>query len=51
MAIRPFEIIAGADNLDYEKRVGLIAELSRFSGAEGMIGGQIIDMEMKSAIM
>ena len=45
LAIRPFEIIAGADNLDYEKRVGLIAELSRFSGAEGMIGGQIIDME------
>lgn len=45
LAIRPFEIIADSEKLDYEMRVKLILELSRSSGAEGMIGGQIIDME------
>lgn len=45
LAIRPFEIISDAKELDAEKRVRLINELSRSSGAEGMIGGQVIDME------
>lgn len=45
LAIRPFEIISAAKELDAEKRVRLINELSRSSGAEGMIGGQVIDME------
>lgn len=45
LAIRPFEIIADSEKLDYEMRVRLILELSRSSGAEGMIGGQIIDIE------
>lgn len=45
LAIRPFEIISAADELDAEKRVALINELSHSSGAEGMIGGQVIDME------
>lgn len=45
LAIYPFEIIAKAQELDAEKRVKLIAELANSSGAEGMIGGQIIDME------
>lgn len=45
LAIRPFEIISVADELDAQKRTALIYELSHLSGAEGMIGGQIIDME------
>ncbi len=45
LAILPFEIISGAEELDAEKRVKLINELSHSSGVEGMIGGQIIDME------
>lgn len=45
LAIRPFEIISAAEELDAGKRVALIKELSHSSGAEGMIGGQVIDME------
>lgn len=45
LAIYPFEIIAKDDELDSDTKVKLIAELSCSSGAEGMIGGQIIDME------
>ncbi|MCM1226873.1 MAG: polyprenyl synthetase family protein [Clostridium sp.] len=45
LAIYPFEIISAADELDAEVRVKLINELSHSSGAQGMIGGQIIDME------
>ncbi len=45
LAIRPFQIIANDEHLDNEKKVKLISELAFSSGAEGMIGGQIIDME------
>ncbi|MGN0614281.1 MAG: polyprenyl synthetase family protein [Porcipelethomonas sp.] len=45
LAIRPFQIIADDDMLDSETKVRLISELACSSGAEGMIGGQIIDME------
>ncbi len=45
LAIRPFEIIADANELTPQKRVAVIKELTHSSGAEGMIGGQIIDME------
>ncbi len=45
LAIRPFQIIAEDDALDSDTKVKLIAELSCSSGAEGMIGGQVIDME------
>lgn len=44
LAIRPFQIIAESDLKDSVK-VKLISELACSSGAEGMIGGQIIDME------
>lgn len=45
LAIYPFEVIADASELEPEKRVRLIKELTHSAGAEGMIGGQIIDME------
>lgn len=45
LAIQPFEIIASADGLDSEKKTALILDLAHSSGAEGMIGGQVIDME------
>ena len=44
LAIRPFQVIAESD-LNDSMKIKLIAELACSSGAEGMIGGQIIDME------
>lgn len=51
LAIRPFQIIADSELSDSMK-VRLISELACSSGAEGMIGGQIIDMEneLRSAV-
>ena len=45
LAIRPFEIIAKSAELLDTAKVRIIAELANSSGAEGMIGGQIIDIE------
>lgn len=45
LAIRPFEIIAKSAELSDTAKVRIIAELANSSGAEGMIGGQIIDIE------
>ena len=44
LAIRPFQVIAESE-LNDSMIIKLIAELACSSGAEGMIGGQIIDME------
>lgn len=44
LAIRPFQVIAESE-LNDSIKIKLIAELACSSGAEGMIGGQIIDME------
>ena len=44
LAIRPFQVIAESE-LNDSMKIKLIAELACSSGAEGMIGGQIIDME------
>lgn len=44
LAIRPFQVIAQSE-LNDSMKIKLIAELACSSGAEGMIGGQIIDME------
>ena len=44
LAIRPFQAIAESE-LNDSMKIKLIAELACSSGAEGMIGGQIIDME------
>ncbi|MGN0692180.1 MAG: polyprenyl synthetase family protein [Oscillospiraceae bacterium] len=40
-----FQVIADDDKLSDEKKVKLILELSRAVGTDGMIGGQVIDME------
>ena len=45
LAIRPFEIIAKSAELSDTAKVRIIDELANSSGAEGMIGGQIIDIE------
>ena len=45
LAIRPFEIIAKSAELSDTAKIRIIAELANSSGAEGMIGGQIIDIE------
>ncbi len=45
LSIRAFQIIADDKNLSADKKVKLISSLSYASGAQGMIGGQIIDME------
>ena len=45
LAIRPFQVIADDDKLSADTKVKLISELACSSGPEGMIGGQIIDME------
>lgn len=44
LAIRPSQVIAESE-LNDSMKIKLIAELACSSGAEGMIGGQIIDME------
>ena len=44
LAIRPFQVMAESE-LNDSMKIKLIAELACSSGAEGMIGGQIIDME------
>ena len=44
LARRPFQVIAESE-LNDSMKIKLIAELACSSGAEGMIGGQIIDME------
>ena len=45
LAVYPFEVISSDESLAPEIRVKLINELASSTGAEGMIGGQIIDME------
>ena len=44
LAIRPFQVIAESE-LNDSMKIKLIAELACSSGAEGMLGGQIIDLE------
>ncbi len=44
-SIRAFQIIADDEKLSADTKVKLISELAYSSGAQGMIGGQIIDIE------
>lgn len=39
-----FEILAKADDLSFEKRIYLIEILAKSAGADGMVGGQMLDM-------
>ena len=40
-----FEVIADSPNVDTEKKLNVIKEMSHAAGAEGMVGGQVIDLE------
>ena len=43
-----FEIIATDKNVDAETKVKIITEMSKAAGAEGMVGGQVIDMQSEN---
>lgn len=45
LAVLPFEIIADAQHLTPEQKVLIISVLANSMGRDGMIGGQVIDME------
>ena len=45
LSVQPFEIIANDENLSSEQKVKIISCLAKAVGREGMIGGQVIDME------
>lgn len=45
LAVLPFEIIADAPALTAEQKVLIISVLANSVGRDGMIGGQVIDME------
>lgn len=40
-----FEVIADSPDIDIEKKLRVIKEMSHAAGAEGMVGGQVIDLE------
>lgn len=48
LSILPFEIIADAPELTPEQKVLIISVLANSVGRDGMIGGQVIDMENES---
>lgn len=39
-----FELIAGADGLSSEQRMAAVSTLAQAAGANGMVGGQVLDM-------
>lgn len=43
-----FEIIATDKNVDAGTKVKIITEMSKAAGAEGMVGGQVIDMQSEN---
>ncbi|MCM1506840.1 MAG: polyprenyl synthetase family protein [Ruminococcus flavefaciens] len=45
LSVLPFEIIADDNALSAEQKVRIISVLSKAVGRDGMIGGQVIDME------
>lgn len=40
-----FEVISSAKNISAEKKLQVVWEMSHAAGAEGMVGGQVIDLE------
>lgn len=45
LSVLPFEIISGDEVLTADQKVKIISALSKAVGRNGMIGGQVIDME------
>ena len=48
LAVLPFEIIADAADLSPEQKVLIMSVLANSMGRDGMIGGQVIDMEYEN---
>jgi len=48
LAVLPFQIIADASELDEKTRIRLISELASATAVNGMIGGQVIDIDNES---
>lgn len=48
LAVLPFEIIADSQELTSDQKVLIISVLANSVGRDGMIGGQVIDMENES---
>lgn len=48
LAVLPFEIIADSLELTAEQKVMIISVLANSVGRDGMIGGQVIDMEIEN---
>lgn len=47
LAVLPFEIIADSPDLSADQKVLIISVLANSMGRDGMIGGQVIDMEFE----
>lgn len=48
LAVQPFGLIAGDDRLSAQTRCRLVSMYTQAVGAEGMIGGQVMDMEYET---
>ncbi len=48
LIVAPFTLIAGDKNLTAEQKVSLISVLSEREGANGMVGGQLLDMHFET---
>lgn len=48
LIVAPFMLIAGDKNLTAEQKVSLISVLSEREGANGMVGGQLMDMHFET---
>jgi geranylgeranyl pyrophosphate synthase len=46
-----FEMLAQDENLSFEQRIELIQVLSKASGATGLIGGQVLDLQAEGATL
>ena len=45
LSVLPFGVISGDDKLSDSQKISIISHLARAVGKNGMIGGQVIDME------
>jgi len=50
LSVQPFEIIANDESLTADQKIKIISCLAKAVGREGMIGGQVIDMENEERI-
>ncbi len=48
LIVAPFQLIANAPQLTAEQKIALISVLSEREGANGMVGGQLMDMQFET---